>query len=591
MDSFMLTARHSARSWQAAKEAIVLHMAHLQRFAAVCAALALAGMAAGCRTAPPVHAQQSPSHAAQDSNALTVMAEVALEKGDCRVAAEDYATAANRGPVNLARRASEVALECQDIPAAWSAAARWRTLAPHDRDASLVYGTVALALYHIPQARDALTPILTGSGPKADRDALSVLSLLSDDPDIGASPTLAALDKSVDAHSSSLLVLTAFGALALEAGDFNLAEERVHQVLARDAASGSALRLLARVRILRGDATGAIAAAKEAMHADPNGSAFELADVLIGLDRLEEARQELERLRATDASAGEIDRRLALLAYQSGDIADARRRFNDLIDRGEASESALLYLGDIAARSGDTEGALTDYRQLSDTTMALTARTRAAGILLDHDKRGEALDLLDSYESEHPENGIEVALAKADLLADHGDAQGGLAFIAVALQQYPAHPRLEYERATLLERAGRVQDSVRAFEQILRQRPGDPILMNALGYTLADHGLELARAETLIRNALKVTPDRPEVLDSLGWVRLRRGDAHGALPWLERAYLISRDPEIAAHWGEALWVSGQKAQARKVWADALVRNPDSQLLKDTVHRLVSSVSD
>jgi tetratricopeptide (TPR) repeat protein len=566
-------------------------MAHLQHLAAICAAVALAGLAAGCRTAPPAQVQPAAAQSKEDTNALTVMAEVALEKGDCRAAAEDYATAASRGSVSLARRASEVGLACQNIPAAWSAAERWRTLAPRDRDASLVYGTLALSLYHLPQARDALTPILKESGPKADRDALSVLSLLSDDPDIGASPTLAALDKTVDAHSSSLLVLSAFGNLALEAYDFNLAEQRAHEVLARDAASGIALRLLARVRVLQGDASGAMAAARDAMHADPSGSAFELADVLIGLDRLEEARQELERLRGTDVSVGEIDRRLALLAFQSGDIADARRRFNDLIDRGEASESALLYLGDIAARSGDLDGALTDYRQLSETPMALTARARAAGILLDRGKRGEALDLLDSYESEHPENGIDVAMAKADLLADHGDAEGGLSFIATALEQYPRHPRLEYERATLLERAGRTRDSVAAFEQMLSQRPGDPNLQNALGYTLADHKMELSRAERLIRDALRATPDNPAMLDSLGWVRLRRDDVRSALPLLERAYLISRDPDIAAHWGEALWVSGESTQARKVWADALVRHPDSQALKDTVHRLVKPGSD
>ncbi len=578
-------------------------MAQLKTFTAAAAVLALAGLAAGCRTAPPVQGQSPAAHnppppaahTPQDTSSLTVLAEVALEKGDCRDAAEDYATAASRGPVSIARRASEVALACQDIPAAWSSAERWRTLAPSDRDASLIYGTVALTLYHIPQARDALTPILKGilkeSGPKADREALSVLSLLSEDPDIGAPPTLAALGSSIDAHSSSVVVLTAFAALALQAYDFNLAVERAQQVLARDATSASALSLLARVHVLQGDADGAINLARQAMTADPSGAAFELADIYIELDRLEQARQELERLRATDVSTAEIDRRLALLAYQSGDMADAKRRFNELIDRGEASESALLYLGDIAARSGDLDGALTDYRQLSDTPMALSARTRAAGILLDRGKRSEALDLLDSYESEHPDQGIEVAVEKADMLADHGDASGGLAFIAAALDQYPAHPRLEYERATLLERAGRVEQSVKAFEQLLRQRPDDPTLLNALGYTLADHHLELSHAETLIRRALSVTPDSPEVLDSLGWVRLRRGDLRDALPSLQRAYLISHDPQIAAHLGEALWRSGEKTQARKVWADALARNPDPQglkALKDTMHRLVQS---
>lgn len=560
-------------------------MAPLKRFAASCAALAAAVLASGCQTAPPARAAATP---AQDPSALTVMAEVALQKGDCRTASSEYALAAGHGTAELARRASQVALACHDLPAAWQAAERWRALAPQDRNAQLVYGTVALMLYRIPQAHDALAPLLTGTDAKAERDALALIQLLSDDPDVGAGPTLAALAPAIDAHSTPALVIGAFGALALEAYDSHDAQLRAQQLLERDAGSGGARRLLARVRVMQGDAAGAISAAQDAMRVDPGGSTFELADVLTGLDRLEEARQELDRLRGTDAPPAEIDRRLALIAFQSGDLTDARRRFRDLIDRGEASESALLYLGDIAARTGDQDGALTDYRQLTDTALALTALDRAAGILLDRGQRGQALDLLDSYESAHPESAIDIALSKADLLADHGDAAAGLVFLDGALQRYPDEPRLAYERATLLERAGRTQDAVAAFDLLLRQRPGDPNLMNALGYTLADHRLQLRRAEALIRRALVSMPDNPAVLDSLGWVRLKRGDARTALPTLERAYVLSRDPEIAAHWGEALWASGQKSQARKVLADALARHPESKALKATVQRLVQA---
>jgi len=163
---------------------------------------------------------------------------------------------------------------------------------------------------------------------------------------------------------------------------------------------------------------------------------------------------------------------------------------------------------------------------------------------------------------------------------------GGFTLLTAALERYPHHPTLEYERATLLERAGRVHESVQSFEQLLAERPADPTLQNALGYTLADHGLQLSRAEGLIRKALLATPDSPAVLDSLGWVRLRRGDARSAVPTLERAYLIGHDAEIAAHWGEALWSSGAQAQARKVWAAALAREPDSDALKATLHRLL-----
>jgi Flp pilus assembly protein TadD len=121
---------------------------------------------------------------------------------------------------------------------------------------------------------------------------------------------------------------------------------------------------------------------------------------------------------------------------------------------------------------------------------------------------------------------------------------------------------------------------------MLAERPEDPTLLNALGYTLADHSLELAHAEALIRRALVVMPDNPAALDSLGWVRFRQGDARAAAVMLERAYSLDHDGEIAAHWGEALWASGQRSAARKVWAEALAREPDSKAVKTTISRLL-----
>jgi len=131
-----------------------------------------------------------------------------------------------------------------------------------------------------------------------------------------------------------------------------------------------------------------------------------------------------------------------------------------------------------------------------------------------------------------------------------------------------------------------VHDSVDALQRLLTERIDDPTLLNALGYTLADHNLELSHAESLIRRALVVMPDNPAALDSLGWVRFRQGDSKAALTSLERAYYISHDSEIAAHWGEALWASGDHSQARKVWAAALARDPDAHALKATLAKFL-----
>jgi predicted Zn-dependent protease len=556
----------------------------VRRMVTVAGSVLLAGLA-GCHTSPPPKAEAA--QPVKDPSAQTVVAEIALQRGDCRAASEAYAAAAAHGNATLARRASQVAFACEDIPAAWEAAERWHSVAPDDREANIIYATVALKLYRIADARAALTPIVKDNDPKGEKDVVSLIALLTQESDANAA--FAALDDSLD-HAASPRVLAALGDLALDAYDFNRAEHHAHEALERDANFVAALRVLVRVRTLRGDAEGAILAAREVMRVSAGEGTFELADTLTELDRVEEARQELERLRANQASPEEIDRRLALLAYQSGDLSEARRRFSELIERGEANESAVFYLADIATRTGDADAALAAYRQLSDSPMALSARARAAGILIDRGKRAEGLELLDSYESEHPESGFELTLAKAHVLADHGDPQGGVGVINAAMDKYPQNPVLQYERATLLERAGQVSDSIKALEQLMTARPNDPNLQNALGYTLADHNLELGRAEGLIRRALTVTPDNPAVLDSLAWVRLRRGDARAAVPTLERAYLISRDAEIAAHWGEALWVSGAHAQARQVLATALARNPDSEALKATLHRLMPSES-
>ncbi len=98
---------------------------------------------------------------------------------------------------------------------------------------------------------------------------------------------------------------------------------------------------------------------------------------------------------------------------------------------------------------------------------------------------------MDDYVTDHPDTEFEARLSEARLLADHGDAEGGLTLLSSALEKHPKHPAIEYDRAVILERAGRVKESVEVLERLLQERPDDPVLMNALGYTLADHNMDL----------------------------------------------------------------------------------------------------
>jgi tetratricopeptide (TPR) repeat protein len=484
----------------------------------------------------------------------------------------------------MASHATEVALDCENIPAAWIAARNWLQAAPKDPQAALVYATVALKLYHVPEARVAVATALAADAQATDADLVGSIQVLAQQSD--ATAAFAALDTPLDTPQRSAVVLTALGDLAVEAYDFKRAEHLVQEALQRDPKSTDALRLMARIAVLRGDATLALSTARQVAQLDPSDGAFEVAEVLQDLGRTDEARKELERLRAGgDIDAREIDRRLALLAYDAGDLEQAQKRFTDLMRSGEAGDGAMFYLAQIAEAQGDKDAALAIYRRLIDSSMAAQARVAAAGLLLDSGKRAEAFALIDDLSAHDTRSTLDLVVQKAHLLADHGDTDGALALLSAALETYPHHPTLEYERATMLERAGQTRESVQAFEGLLTERPEDPTVLNALGYTLADHQQQLPRAEKLIRQALVTTPDSPAALDSLGWVRFRRGDSRDAAGILEHAYTVGQDPDIAAHWVEALWVSGSQAQARKVLSDALARHPDSAALEATRHRL------
>jgi tetratricopeptide (TPR) repeat protein len=553
-----------------------VHKISLSLLIAGCAVLV------GCAAGPA--SKEDPE--AHDPAALTIVAEIALTRGDCKTASESYAEASQHSDAGpLARHASAVALACEHMPAAWKAASRWRALAPGDREAAAMYATVAIKLYRIADARSAIIDYAKAQGA-AEPTALSELAgLMLEKSDAPA--VLAAMSGALDPAEISPDTDALLAELALDANDAQRAARYAQRALDRDPKQLGAKRVLARAYVVRGDAPKAIATAREIMRDDATRGAFELAEVLAALDRIEEAHQELERLRTTKASPGEIDRRLALLAYNAGDLKEAQQRFADLATHGEATDAALLYLADIAARDGDPDAALAGYRRLADSSFALEARSKAASILLAGSKRTEAMLLLDDYVSDHPDTEFDARRSEARLLADHGDAETGLKLLASALERHPKHPAIEYDRAVILERAGHVKESVEVLEKLMQERPDDPVLMNALGYTLADHSLDLGRAEGLIHKALLVTPDSPAVLDSLGWVRFRQGDSKGAVSELEHAYSLEHDSDIAAHWGEALWTSGKHQDARRVWAAAVARERDAPLLKATMARFLT----
>ncbi len=535
----------------------------------------------------PVMAQQA---SAGDSTGLAA-AERALQAGDCPVAVQGYLAAgmADRDP-RVVERALEVARACRHQPAARRAAARLLELDGENVDALRLVGLVALEGWQIDFARSVYLGLLAKPDVEPDRALADLL------PEVAEGDAAAAawqvFKEIIPRGTVSARNLAALARMACNADDLSACRELILAARAKGGGNDArTIRLYAAAAAALGDERTALAEADLITQGDPDNHRFARIETLLALDRVDQARDELlaienDKRAGNEPIAIEADRRLALLALSTGDQAEAERRFGARLSRDRGAGEALYYLALMAERSGRKDAALQAYRQLAAAGAGLPPRARGARLLLEQGDRDGAMKLFDDLQRGGRGDAIEVEIARSRALHEANLAKDAIASIDTALARYPEHHELRYQRAVLLDLGGRTREAIKEFEQLLASRPGDAHVLNALGYTLADRKRQLPRAETLIREALAQRPDNASFIDSLGWVRFRRGDKASAVPLLERAWRLSREAEIAAHWGEVLWSMGERAEARTVWARALVIAPESRPLRATIERFV-----
>jgi tetratricopeptide (TPR) repeat protein len=573
----------------------------------------MTGAAALCAMLGSALAATASMRDVDDSNALVMTAEIALQRDDCGRAAANYTVAAQRlADAKLAERATGVALDCGQFQAAERAAARWRQLTPTDPAALRAAMRADLGLYKIDDARSAfegwisngggVAPVKrgqrgheahgsdnngasssSGSGAAAADDniaeQMSQVALES-----GVPATLAMVRGTQVARLQSGRAQLALGDLAFDGWNYREALQYGQRALSAGAERAPTQLLLARAHAGLGEADLAVAAAGAARSAAPKEQSFAAADVLILLGRERDARMALESLRDTAALRPQAERRLGLLAFERGDYVEAQNVFSALLKDPESSGIAVYYLAAIAERRGEVASALRGYQMLSGTGLEAAARTRAATLLYKEGQRNDALALLQAKDDAPPATRLEAEIAQAQLLANGGEGDQALARIDDVLARFPGHPDVLYQKAVLLEKAGRTDAAIAQLEMLYRDRPQDSAISNALGFILADHNRDLSRAQRLINSALKSEPDNPAILDSLGWLQYRRGMLQAALPLLERAFRLDQDGDIGAHWGEVLWALGDKTKARETWNRALMIDPDNALVKAAQQR-------
>ena len=107
-------------------------------------------------------------------------------------------------------------------------------------------------------------------------------------------------------------------------------------------------------------------------------------------------------------------------------------------------------------------------------------------------------------------------------------------------------------------------------QQALKLSPDEPQVLNYLGYSWVDQRRNISQAVAMLEKASALAPGDGYIIDSVGWAYYRLGRYAEAAKTLERAVLIvPGDPTINDHLGDAYWKVGRKLDARFQWSHAL----------------------
>ncbi len=276
-------------------------------------------------------------------------------------------------------------------------------------------------------------------------------------------------------------------------------------------------------------------------------------------------------------AAGILSQGLALLD-------ESKTYFEMLLATYPEEDRARLYLGQILSEQGAYDQALDLLREIASAEFYFDVQMRIGFVLADAGRIEESLKHLADVTPKSQDEQVRIYLAREQVLRDSGQSDHALELLNAALIDIPDHPDLLYARGLVTAILDRVVEHEQDMRRLIEIDPENAHAYNALGYTLADKTDRLTEALELIEKALALLPGDPFILDSLGWVHYRRGDLDLALEYLQLAMDQRPDAEIAAHLGEVLWQLGDREQAIAAWQDARENDPDNPVLKDTMRK-------
>ena len=177
----------------------------------------------------------------------------------------------------------------------------------------------------------------------------------------------------------------------------------------------------------------------------------------------------------------------------------------------------------------------------------------------------------------------------ANFFKDREYYQESIKYYSLALQNIKQNhflfSKILDRRGTSYERLGDWDNAEKDLKESLRILPDQPHVLNYLGYSWIDRGINIDKALEMIIRANELKKNDGYITDSLGWAFYVKKNYLDAEKFLQRAVeILPLDPIINDHYADTLWMLNKHIQARYFWKHVLGLDTVEQKLKDNVSK-------
>lgn len=246
----------------------------------------------------------------------------------------------------------------------------------------------------------------------------------------------------------------------------------------------------------------------------------------------------------------------AMAVHLDPNLDSAKALWADTLDRADRRPEAITLLESIS----------------EDSIHHTSAQGQLAWALRREGRNDEALQIARATLAQTDNRNIRVQLA--DLLQSldrDGEAEETFSDVIAADEAAGEYDwRIYFARGGARERLGEWPRAENDLQTAMTLKPNDPTIMNYLGYSWIDRGINLDEGLNLIEGALRLAPENGAITDSLGWAYYKLGNYERAIFYLERATELAPDvSEILDHLGDTYWQVGRFKEAGFQWERAL----------------------